>query len=674
MNDAAPTSGATNNIAPVSALSRDSARVVPTVDSQPTGLTPEALVDLECPGDVQLAPSGKNAVYCLRAASRRGDRVTSSLWIAEVGKEHSARQITSGDFNDELPRWSWDSKTIAFVSDRAEPGKCSAIYLLDQASLEPVPLTDPKKKKKISSLKWSPNDRYIAFLCPDEMTAKEDCKLAIGDDATVYNANWDYSRLRCIDVGTKTTLTLFEKASHVNEFAWNLKSDQIFYVLQPTPEYKSSALYQGVILEKVCLENGNATKLCTFPGPISSLTWSESSMYFLGGISPDKNNTVSGIYTIDENGQGWTALALDDSVDAVDLRLAATSLSVQVQKGLQDQILLLGCSSATVLYTKKFYNDISEIITWDILDLGEGNVVLVLGKGSPNCPTEIYSIWNQNVSQLSQHGQAITKLDIASAEVFNATADDNTELDGVLLLPSKRGRKPWPTVVIPHGGPHTRVTFGFDIPYFHWGPWLAAAGYAVLCPNYRGGSARGEKFASYGRGLLGTKDYSDIIAMVLSGIERGTFDRDRIGIGGWSQGGFLSYLSVTRPAFRFVAAVCGGGVTDWDMLTMSSDVPAVEEELAGGAPWNMEMDCLKTRHVSPVWHMKDIKTPILILHSEKDERVPVSQAFAFYRGCLHHKYRCDMVLYPREPHMVAERLHRIDMLKRIRHFYDSYLQ
>ncbi len=658
-----------NNVAPNLASNRSSAMVDPGFNSQITGLTPEVLADLQCPENVRLAPSGKHVVYYLRPASKQGDHETSSLWIAEVGKEHSARQLTSGPFKDELPCWCPNSKTIAFVSDRAEPGQGSAIYLLTLPSSEPIPITDSGNKKKIVSLKWSPNGRSIAFLSPDEMTAEEKSRLASGDDAIVYNTNWDYNRLRCTNLEYRTALTLFTKPSHVNNFAWNHLSDQIFYVLQPTPEYKSSALYQGVALEKVVVESGNATTLCTFPGPVSCLAWSESAMYFLGGVLPDKNNTTSVIYTIDESRQDWNPLAFGDDDDAVDLRSMVNSLAVQVQKGLQDQIWLLRHSSAIILYS-----DMSKIITWDILDLGGGNVVLVVGKGSPNCPTEIYSIWNQHMCQLSQHGHAIAKLGIATAEVFNATADDNTELDGVLLLPSKEGSKPWPAIVLPHGGPHTRVTFGFDIPCFHWGPWPVAAGYAVLCPNYRGGSGRGENFASYGRGSVGSKDYSDIIAMVTSGIERGIFDPNRIGIGGWSQGGFLSYLSVTRPDFRFRAAVCGGGVVDWDMLTMSSDIPAVEEELAGGAPWNMRMDSLKTRHSSPVWHMEDIKTPILILHSVKDDRVPVSQAVAFHRGCMYHKYQCEMVLYPRESHRVAERLHRIDMLKRIRNFYDLHLQ
>ena len=326
----------------------------------------------------------------------------------------------------------------------------------------------------------------------------------------MYSAKWNYNRLRSINLETHTTLTLFKKPFHVNEFAWNSNSDQFFYVLQPTPEY-NSALYQGVTLEKLSLHTANVISLCMFPKPVSSLSWCESAMYFLGGVLPDKENTVS---TIDDVGQDWTPKSFwNTNDDAVDLRSVVTSLAVQVQKGLQDQLWLLSQSSIIMLY-----HDVFKIVTWDILDLGDGNGVLVIGKGSPNCPTEIHSIQKEKVTQLSQHGQAIVELGIASAEAFYTTADDNTELDGVLLLPSKRGGKPWPTVVIPHGGPHTRVTFGFDISYFHWGPWLAAVGYAILCPNYRGGSARGEEFASHGRGHMGTKDYSDIIGMVLQAL------------------------------------------------------------------------------------------------------------------------------------------------------------
>lgn len=99
MNDASPSPGPRGNTAPVLASSRGSATGVPTSHSQTSGLTPEALADLQCPDDVRLAPSGKHIIYCLRPASRLGAHRTSSLWIAEVRKEYSARQLTLGLFH-----------------------------------------------------------------------------------------------------------------------------------------------------------------------------------------------------------------------------------------------------------------------------------------------------------------------------------------------------------------------------------------------------------------------------------------------------------------------------------------------------------------------------------------------------------------------------------------------
>lgn len=142
--------------------------------------------------------------------------------------------------------------------------------------------------------------------------------------------------------------------------------------------------------------------------------------------------------------------------------------------------------------------------------------------------------------------------------------------------------------------------------------------------------------------------------MIKSGIERTLFDPERIAIGRWSQGGFLSYLSVIRQEFHFKAAVCGGGITDWEMLVMCSDIPAAEAEMVGGAPWTMAADDVRSRHASAVWHVADgvsSKTPVLILHSERGERVPDSQAIAFHRACLFHGIPCQMVIYPRESHI-----------------------
>ena len=134
-------------------------------------------------------------------------------------------------------------------------------------------------------------------------------------------------------------------------------------------------------------------------------------------------------------------------------------------------------------------------------------------------------------------------------------------------------------------------------------------------------------------------------------------------IGGWSQGGFLSYLAVTRGDFQLKAAVCGTDVVDWDMLTMTSDAHACEADLAGDASW--DGDYIPRRDGSPIWNMKNVKTPILILHGEEDEPVPLSQAIALWRGCQQWKVPVEMVSYPREKHRVQERTHVSDMWERI---------
>lgn len=315
------------------------------------------------------------------------------------------------------------------------------------------------------------------------------------------------------------------------------------------------------------------------------------------------------------------------------------------------------------------------------MDSESSKPVLALGISSGSESTEMVSTEGDKVCRLSQHGTSLAKFEIGEATPIYCKAKDGTGLDGVLLRPSNIDKsKPLPTFLLVHGGPYDRVSIAFDPFYFMWAPYLVSAGYAVLLPNYRGGSSHGDAYAAAAAGAMGTTDYDDIICVLRAAIAQGGIDADRVAIGGWSQGGFLSYLAVTRTDndahFRFRGAVCGAGVTDWDTLAITSDAPYFETALSGHMPWASESAAAAAaaRHGSALWHMKDVRTPILILHGEDDVRVPFTQAVAFHRGCLHHKIPCEMVAYPREGHMVGERAHFIDMMKRVRRFCDTHLR
>ena len=640
-----------------------------TDPSPPDQLTVEALVDLQCPKDVSVSPSGGHVVYCLQPATKRA-HPKSALWIADIGRANSARPLMSACAKNESPKWSDNGETIAFVSDGINIGKTCAIYQIP-VTLESdvIPITNPLNEQQISTFRWSPDGRFIAFLSADELSAKERLKKTSKNDAFVYHSQWKYNRLRVVRVEDPLVLTLCHEDRHITDFTWNRSSDQLIYVSQKTPDV-NSPWDNGTTLGRVSLDVQTSVFLTKFPGEVSYLTWCDSHVYFLAGKAPEKTCTAGTIYKMTQDGEELIPYAFGEENCAVDLRWMKKFPAVHVQQGLEDRIYRLSENSPILLY-----HGLHEITSWDIVEHGETDWTLVIGKGSPSKPTEIFSLQGSNLVQLSQHGQAITSLEVASEMPFYASARDGVGLDGILITPTRNRPKPWPTVVAIHGGPPERVTFAFDIPLYNWAPWLASRGYAVLCPNYRGSTSHGEDFVAHSRGGVGTKDYDDIISMLNAGIHRGYIDPDRVAVIGYSQGGFLSYLAVTRPDFRFRAAVCGGGITDWDMLTMSSDFPVLQSELApAGAPWALsDSSDTATRHASPIWHMKNVDTPILMLHAEADERVPLSQAIAFYRGCVYHNVDCHLVVYPREPHVIAERWHRIDMLTRIEEFYALHM-
>jgi dipeptidyl aminopeptidase/acylaminoacyl peptidase len=256
-------------------------------------------------------------------------------------------------------------------------------------------------------------------------------------------------------------------------------------------------------------------------------------------------------------------------------------------------------------------------------------------------------------------------------EPFFWQAPDGLKLDGILIRPSQPSEGPLPTVVLVHGGPYGRSSNEWNLQPLRWGQWLAHHGYAVLLPNYRGGVGHGHWFATQARGNVGVGDFPDVLSMVDAAIERGIADPERLGIGGWSQGGFMTAWAVGHTT-RFKAAVMGAGVSDWNMMTLTSDLPTFESVLGGSHPWN-GVGPRRADEVSPISFASHAETPLLMLHGKNDERVPVSQAIGFERALRGRDVPVQLVVYPREPHGVRERAHQRDILRRVLAWYQQWL-
>ena len=252
-------------------------------------------------------------------------------------------------------------------------------------------------------------------------------------------------------------------------------------------------------------------------------------------------------------------------------------------------------------------------------------------------------------------------------------AADGLAIDGLLILPpgASEANGPFPLMTLMHGGPYGRFTDELQLGWAEWGQWLATAGYAVLLPNPRGGMGRGHDFADRVAGAVGIEDCADVEAGIDQLVAKGIADAERLGIGGWSQGGFMTAWAVGQTR-RFKAGIMGAGVSDWGMMVATSDMPHFEAMLGGSTGWEgigpHQHDAL-----SPISFAAEATTPVLILHGAQDERVPVSQAHFFARALREYGVPCELVVYPREPHGIRERNHQLDLLRRVRAWVAQWL-
>jgi dipeptidyl aminopeptidase/acylaminoacyl peptidase len=235
---------------------------------------------------------------------------------------------------------------------------------------------------------------------------------------------------------------------------------------------------------------------------------------------------------------------------------------------------------------------------------------------------------------------------------------DGSKLEGILTLPPEgAGKAPHPLVVHPHGGPHGRSVLGFDFTV----QILAAQGYAVFQPNFRGSSGYGQKFIDADRYDLGGGDMRDILSGVDELIRQGVADRDRLFVYGTSYGGFMTCWLVGQTN-RFRAAVAQNAVTDLNMMWGLSDLQSWTEWEFGGRPWEVSE---RMRKHSPLTYASKVKTPTLILHAREDRRCPLPMGLAFHQALRARRVPTQMVIYPGEGHGIRQPRHREDVLQRV---------
>ena len=490
------------------------------------------------------------------------------------------------------------------------------------------------------------------------------------DDPVVYG-EWDFARLRVVSVESKKLKTLWQGEGQVGSCAWSLDGKKVaFLVLKGT---ETDDMFKGGSVRVLDVESGKAEKLCEigFGGFGADFVWFGDRIYVKCAYEERSLVTSNAVRAI-ETKDGAEAKVLDFGVDncAIGIKICGDEVVAYVAEGLSDAL--------KVLEGKTVYSGNASIGRgWDALVNGDKTTVIFI-KGSTNGGIDLYSVVDSTETKLTEHGKDFDKINIGTGKIISRKAPDGLRIDALLCTPTSLANKkgPHPTVIIAHGGPYARAAEGDD-PFFNWVQWCLAQDYVVIIPAYRGGSGRGNVFAQAVKGKIDAS-YDDVILMTKKCIADGVSDEKRCAIAGWSQGGYMSYLAMTRDStFHFTCAIAGAGISDWDTISVTSDLPSYEAALNGAAPWSITADQIHGRGPSPLYHMQDIQTPCLILHGAEDARAPVTQAWGFSRGLQAKGIPFEMVIYPREGHgfiMPLEYQHYVDMLERVKKFLAKHLK
>jgi dipeptidyl aminopeptidase/acylaminoacyl peptidase len=298
----------------------------------------------------------------------------------------------------------------------------------------------------------------------------------------------------------------------------------------------------------------------------------------------------------------------------------------------------------------------------------DGQVVVV--RDDYDLPQQIAIVGtgtDQVLASLAHAGTDYLRSVAGAAANVSWSAPDGTVIEGVLCTPPGAG--PFPLVLHVHGGPIGAYQRSWTMRD-HAVPLLVSRGYAVLLPNPRGSSGRGQEFAAAVVGDMGGADTHDYLSGIDAMIERGIADPARIGTMGVSYGGFMSAWLVTQDQ-RFKAAVAGSPVTEWYSFTFTTNIPRWGLWFLDNADPEETGNQVHTR--SPVMHASKARTPTLLTAGAKDRCTSAGQAREFYQALISRGVDSELVIYPGEGHGVSRFPAVTDYLTRLVTWFERYM-
>lgn len=617
-------------------------------------MTVEETMSVDRLAGSRISPDGRHILYGVSRADWVSNRFVTNLWIVSTTTGGRFRLTNSDKWNGNS-RWSPDGASISFMSDRDGPNQ---IFIIRASGGEAIRLTDVAGG--VNAYRWSPDGRRIAFLAndPESDTVRLRRERSGAFEVLEGEGNsvpdFGRSHLWVMDVpgfgGTGAAAQPERLTSGrdytINEFEWSPDGTRIAFsaVTDPSPRGRASA-----DLYRLDVASRQVTKLVGTPGPDTYPVWSpdgRSIAYETANGSLTYFETNRFVAVVPASG-GPPRLLTDRVDEQADLfNWGPDGIYVAFQH--RTNVRLYRLDPATKAMSPVPAAEGLSEQQWTFTP--DYRTTAFVAASATSHPEVYVRREGQAPRRLTSFNDQFRGFDQGSREVISWRSTDGTLVDGVLIKPARFDpAQTYPLMVVVHGGPADAARPLLGAPYAYPVDQLAARGAVILMPNYRGSTGYGERFRAPDPRTL--SDYDDVLSGVRFLVDQGVADRSRIGVMGWSQGGYLAAMLATRGTDWFRAASVGASVPNWLTYYNVGDAGYWAAQWFGATPLQ-DPDVYRIK--SPITYVAGAHTPVLIQHGENDRRAPIAGAYELFHSLRDHGVPVRMITYQGAGHGIGD--------------------
>jgi dipeptidyl aminopeptidase/acylaminoacyl peptidase len=617
--------------------------------------------------EIALSPDGTHVAWVQSTAATTAKQTffrgtSGNAAAVMVNIPTSDQRIDSG------PSWSPDSKTLALFS-KAEEKDETRLWTVKVDGSSPQQLT--QLKGYAARPRWSHDGREIAFLYIEGAGGGGPLMAAPATTGVIDTAIHN-QRIAILNIATAQLRQVSPPDLHIYDYDWSPDDKTFVATAAPGPGDNNWWTAQIYAID---IAKGNATSIYKPSLQVAVPRWSldGKSIAFIEGLMSDEGFYGGDLFTISVDGHGLTnhTQGRKSSVSSFFWQVPDRILFTEIVGG-GSAISELTLAHHSVRTIWKGAENIHAFGNFPNFAVSKDGKFAAAARSTYETPPEIWAgaigEWRQLTS--SNSGLSPTWGKAQSLEWTN----DRFNIQGWLVPPAhvESGKK-YPMVVLIHGGPSSAEMPAWPAGFGMWKAIIGALssqGYYVLMPNPRGSYGQGEDFTRANVKDFGAGDLRDILAGVDAAIAKYPIDSARLGVTGWSYGGYMTMWTVTQTN-RFHAAVAGAGIANWQSYYGQNLIDQWMIPFFGSSVYDNPAVYEKS---SPIHYIKNVKTPTLVIAGERDAECPASQSYEFWHALRTLGVPTQLVVYPGEGHLFMKPESQTDRLDRMVAWFDKYLR